>query len=102
MAFTQITALGRRVLVDDWRSFHRDGLLLTLYQMRTAGGDGLTFEQVASITGLDAMLATELVQSMKEKPKLIDLRVVPYPTIVVITARGVRWVEESPQPPELP
>lgn len=98
MAFTTTTVLGRRVAIEDWRGFHRDRLLMTLYQMRTAGGDdnGITYEQIASVTGLDGMLVLELVQSMKAKPKLISLRVVPHPVTVVITARGVRWVEESP------
>lgn len=100
MAFTRSTSLGRHVRLDDWLSFHRDCLLETLYQMRDSGGDdnGLTLKQIASITGLDESSAYELVQSMKAQPKLIKMTLA-IPFLVVITARGIRWVEESPRPP---
>lgn len=97
MPFTQSTVLGRRVLIDDWMGFHRDRLLHTLYQMRDSGGDdnGITLEQISNVTGLDRGLAAELVLWMS--PRLIRMR---GPDLMWrITARGVRWAEESPAPP---
>ncbi len=98
MPFTHATVLGRRVLIDDWRSFHRDRLLDALYQMRELGGEsfGLSLDQIANVTGLRRELVCDLVQSMTSDPPMIRLDVPG--DIVRITDRGVRWVEESPRP----
>jgi hypothetical protein len=96
MPFTQTTALGRRVPIDDWLGFHRDRLLGVLYQMRDAGGDhnGLTLQQVSDITGLKLKDALELVQRMK--PRFLCASKTNMPVTVMLTKRGVRWVEERP------
>jgi len=97
MPFTHATVLGRRVLIDDWRSFHRDRLLDALYQMRELGEScGLTLDQISSITGLRRELADSLAHSMTSDPPLVRLDA-QY-DIWMITDRGVRWVEESPTP----
>ncbi len=98
MPFTHATVLGRRVLLDDWRSFHRDRLLDALYQIRELGGEpwGLSLDQIANVTGLGRELVDDLVQSMTSNPPLIRLDA-QY-DIWLITERGVRWVEESPAP----
>lgn len=78
-------------------SFHRDRLLSLLYTMRDAGGDdnGITLAQVSGCTGLDADHTFELVQWMRlTKPKLIDTNI---HNAIVLTPRGIRWVEESPK-----
>jgi hypothetical protein len=90
-SFTRTTMLGRRVLVDDWRGFHRDWLLAVLYGMRDRRGDGaeLSIPDISSAIGLDVSKVCELVNSMKA-------------TIhngIEITPRGIRWVEESPVQP---
>ncbi len=95
MPFTHATVLGRRVLLDDWRSFHRDRLLDALYQMRELGR-GLSLDQIANVTGLRRELVDDLVQSMTSNPPLIRLDVPG--DVWRITDRGVRWVEESPSP----
>ncbi len=96
MPFTHSTVLGRRVLIDDWRSFHRDRLLDTLYQMLERGGEswGLSLDQIANVTGLSRELVDDLVQSMTSDQPLIRLD----GEVWRITSRGVRWVEESPTP----
>ena len=95
MPFTHATVLGRRVLIDDWRSFHRDRLLDALYQMRELGR-GLSLDQIANVTGLRRELADSLVHSMTSDPPLIRHDVPG--AVWRITERGVRWVEESPTP----
>lgn len=93
MSFTRSTVLGRRVLLDDWIGFHRDRLLSTLYDMRDAGGDenGLSTQQICDVSGLDRTRTNELLRLLN--PKLVRLNI---ENKVVITERGVRWVEESP------
>ncbi len=99
--FTQTTELGRHVRLEDWLGFNRDRMLATLYQMRDTGGDdnGMTIEQIAALTGLHVHKVYELVNSMKEKPKLVQPIVPGVPVIWVLTPRGIRWVEESPKQP---
>ncbi len=98
MPFTHATVLGRRVLIDDWRGFHRDRLLYSLYQMREQGGAswGLGLDQIANVTGLPRERVADLVQSMTSDPPLV--RMDAPREIWLITERGVRWVEESPAP----
>jgi hypothetical protein len=103
---TTSTDLGRRVMIDDWYGWHRDRLLATLYAMRDTGGDGngLKIDSIGSVTGLESERVRSLVFGMRSKPKLIELRYdngkqTGEPDIVCITARGVRWVEESPNQP---
>ncbi len=95
MPFTHATVLGRRVLLDDWRSFHRDRLLAALYRMRELG-TGLSLDQIANVTGRRRALVDDLVQSVTSNPPLIRLDVPG--DVWRITDRGVRWVEESPSP----
>jgi hypothetical protein len=97
VSFTTNTELGRRIKINDWLSFHRDRLLNVLYSMRDLGDEsGLTSDQVRSVTGLGvSQHVDDLLQFMMEEngPKLIEVTI--YGT-VIITERGVRWVDESP------
>jgi len=97
--FTQRTVLGRRVRIDDWRSFHRDRLLAVLYSMRDSQAEEpeLTFDQIASVTGLPRKDVPSLVTGMtRDKPKVARLTT---NATVALTERGIRWVEESPTAP---
>ncbi len=100
MPYTTDTDLGRRVRLDDWRSVHRDRLLSTLYSMRDLCDDEprLTNDQIAGVTGLDLKSVSELVESMRAKPKLIAPDARDGTLRWTITPRGIRWVEESPRP----
>lgn len=101
MPFTTSTELGRRVLIDDWMSIHRDRLLSVLYQMRDLGGDanGLTLQEVRDVSGLEIARVHDLIAVMRGSPPLVSVNLVGGPPLVTMTPRGVRWVEESPRPP---
>ena len=72
--------------------------MVALYTLRDAGEeDGLSFAQILSVTGLpDTHHVADLVQFASRKPKLVE---VTGQGTVVITERGVRWVDESPNRP---
>jgi hypothetical protein len=103
--FTQTTDLGRRVLLDDWRGFHRDRLLCVLCQLRDLHslGDrrsGLSRREVEQLTGLGGEQTLVLLRWMTEdRPRLLtlDVRCQGEPGGVYrISSRGARWVDESP------
>ena len=96
MPFTQATALGRKVKLDDWLGFHRDRLLATFYTLRDAGhDDGLTMKQIESINGLSYGHVETLVRRMHEQGLVAYLT----NNNLIATERGIRWVEESPVQP---
>jgi predicted transcriptional regulator len=91
------TALGRRVAPDDWRSLHRDGVLVLLYAMRDARGNAheTTTADIRSSTGLSVKDAAELIRKMVQK-RLVRTTI---RNTIVLRKRGIRWIEESPHSP---